>query len=83
MISITLACLWVVIASGIAITRGRYHWRAAYVLIAVGIPIVGYVTYQNGPILGLIVLACGMSILRWPVRFFGRWLLKQVRGRAE
>jgi hypothetical protein len=83
MLSITLACLWVLVATGIAMTRGRYHWPAAYALIAVGIPITGYVTYQNGPVLGLIVLACGASMLRWPVRFFARWIMRQIRRPGE
>lgn len=78
--SILFACLWVIAATAIAMSRGRWHWPAAYVLIAVGLPIVGYVWWQNGPVLGLIVLACGMSMLRWPVRFFLRWVMRQVRG---
>ena len=76
--SLVLACLWAVMASVIAMLPARIHWPAAYVLIAVGIPILGFVTYQNGPILGLIVLAAGVSVLRWPVLFLFRWLRGQV-----
>lgn len=66
--SLLLACLWAVTATLIAMLPSRdHHWRAAYGLIAVGIPILGWVTYQNGPWIGLIVLAAGTSILRWPV----------------
>lgn len=77
-ISLVLACLWAVAASVIAMLPTRIHWPAAYALISVGIPILGYVTYQNGPILGLIVLAAGVSVLRWPVLFLFRWLRGQV-----
>ena len=42
-------------------------------LIGIGIPLVGFVTYQNGPWVGLIVLIAGMSMLRWPVIYLGRW----------
>ena len=52
----------------------RGHWPAAWGLIAVGIPLVGWVTLQNGPFIGLAVLAAGVSILRWPVRYFLRWI---------
>ncbi len=77
-LSITLACIWAVTATLIAMLPSRdHHWRAAYVLIALGIPILGYVTYQNGPWLGLIVLAAGASILRWPLIYLWRW----ARGR--
>ena len=43
-------------------------------LIAVGIPILGYVTYENGPWWGMAVLLAGVSVLRWPVRYLWRWL---------
>lgn len=66
--SIILACLWAVTATLIAILPSRdRHWRAAYILITAGIPILGWVTLQNGPWLGLVVLAAGASILRWPL----------------
>jgi hypothetical protein len=74
-LSLTLACFWAVVANVLAMTPSKdHHWRNAYVLIAVGIPIVGYVTAQHGPWTGLIVLAAGCSVLRWPVIFLGRWL---------
>jgi hypothetical protein len=37
------------------------------VLIATGIPLLGYVTWQTGPVWGLICLAAGASVLRWPL----------------
>ncbi|NDV63645.1 DUF2484 family protein, partial [Puniceicoccales bacterium CK1056] len=44
------------------------------ILIAVGIPILGFVTWQHGPWFGMLVLAAGMSVLRWPVIYLGRWI---------
>ncbi|SDD16423.1 DUF2484 family protein [Ruegeria marina] len=74
-LSLILACVWAVAANVIAMLPSRdHHWRNAYMLIAVGIPILGYVTYENGPWIGLVVLAGGMSVLRWPVIYLGRWL---------
>lgn len=71
--SIILACLWAVTATLIAILPSRdRHWRAAYLLITAGIPILGWVTLQNGPWVGLIVLAAGASILRWPLIYLWR-----------
>ena len=76
--SLVLAGLWAVVANVLAMTPSRdAHWRAAYVLIATGIPILGYVTYQNGPWIGLIVLAAAMSVLRWPVIYLVRWLRRR------
>ena len=78
-LSVTLACLWVVVACVIAMFPSkRHHWPAAYALIAVGIPILGYVTYENGPWFGLIALFAGASILRWPVRYLWRWVRRRI-----
>ena len=74
-ISLTLACIWAVIANVLAMTPSKdHHWRNAYVLIAIGIPIIGYVTVQHGLWVGLIVLAAACSVLRWPVIYLSRWV---------
>jgi hypothetical protein len=79
--AIAAACLWFVLANLIALLPSRdHHWRAAYALIAVGVPILGWVTYTNGPWLGLLVLAAGASILRWPLRYLGRWIKVRIKG---
>ena len=80
MLSIALVCIWAIIANVLAMTPSKdNHWRNAYVLIAIGIPLLGYVTYENGPWVGLVVLLGGMSVLRWPVIYLGRW----VRGKGR
>ncbi len=77
--SLILVCLWAVTANLIAMLPSkRNHWPAAYGLITVGIPILGYVTYQHGPWVGLIALAAGASILRWPVFYLYRWVKTRV-----
>lgn len=79
--SIALAALWGIAANVLAMIPSKdNHWTRAYILIAVGIPILGYVTLQNGPWIGLIVMAAGMSVLRWPVIYLGRWLRRVGRG---
>jgi len=78
MIPLILALLWLITANVLALIPSKdNHWFRAYVLIAVGIPILGWVTYANGPWVGLLVLAAGASVLRWPVIYLSRW----VRGR--
>lgn len=71
-ISLVLACLWAVLACLIGMGPQRFHWPAAWALILTGIPILGYVTLQTGPIGGLICLAAGASILRWPLMRAGQ-----------
>jgi hypothetical protein len=79
-LSMLLACLWAITATLIALLPSRdKHWRAAYWLIGIGIPILGWVSYQNGPWVGMVVLAAGASILRWPLIY----LWRRVRGRGR
>ncbi|MFB9149445.1 DUF2484 family protein [Roseovarius ramblicola] len=77
--SLTLACLWALAANVLAMLPSRdNHWRRAWALIALGVPVLGLVTWQHGPWLGLIVLAAGMSVLRWPLVYLARWLRRQL-----
>lgn len=79
--SLALAGLWGVVANILAMLPSKdNHWKRAYFLIAVGIPILGYVTYESGPLIGLVVLAAGMSILRWPVIYLTRWTKAKLQG---
>jgi len=79
-LSILAACLWAFVATAVAMLPSRdHHWRAAYALIALGIPILGWVTYENGPWVGMIVLAAGASILRWPLIYLWRWIRRGGR----
>lgn len=79
MLPLALCLVWLIAANLIAMFPSRdYHWRAAYVLIAIGVPLLGWVTYVHGPIVGMVVLAAGASILRWPVVYFWRWLRRQL-----
>ena len=80
-LSLTLACLWALVANVLAMTPSKdHHCRNAYILIAGGIPIVGYIVVQHGPWIGLLVLAGGCSVLRWPVIYLKRWLRGMSRN---
>lgn len=76
--SLTAAALWVVVATLIALAPRRIHWPCAYALAAVGIPLLGWMTFENGPVWGLIGLGAGASILRWPLVS----LLRRMAGRT-
>lgn len=78
-LSLILACVWALVANVLAMFPSKdHHWSNAYKLIAVGIPILGFVTWQHGPWIGLLVLAAGMSVLRWPVIYLSRWIKSRV-----
>ncbi len=75
------AFLWLIVANLIAMLPSRdHHWRNAYILIAIGIPLLGWVTYVNGPIWGMVILAGGASVLRWPLIYLWRWIKRRIWG---
>ncbi|EDZ48554.1 DUF2484 family protein [Leisingera daeponensis] len=79
-LSLTLAAVWALAANILAMIPSRDgHWTRAYVLIALGVPLLGYVTWENGPWWGLAVLLAGMSVLRWPVIYLGRYIRRSLR----
>jgi hypothetical protein len=81
-LSLILACVWGLVANLIAMLPSRdNHWTYAYILIACGIPIVGFVTWQHGPGVGIFVMVAGMSVLRWPVIYLTRWVKGLVAAR--
>ncbi len=80
-LSLILALVWALAANVLAMIPSKdNHWTRAYILIGIGIPLLGYVTYQNGPWVGLLVLCAGISVLRWPVRYLLRWMRGQIHS---
>ncbi len=72
---LVLACVWLIVANVAAMLPSRdYHWRFAYFMIALGLPVLFGVFTTSGPWMGLAVLIAAMSVLRWPVLYLGRWL---------
>lgn len=82
-VPLALCLIWLIAANliGMLPTRDK-HWRAAYALIAIGLPLLAWLTWEAGVLIGLLFLAAAGSVLRWPVYFLGRWLKSMVlRGR--
>ncbi|OYW61122.1 MAG: hypothetical protein B7Z10_01760 [Rhodobacterales bacterium 32-66-7] len=70
---LTLCLVWLIAANVIGMFPSRdYHWRAAYALIAIGVPLLVWVTWAGGLLVGGLVFAAAASILRWPVIFAWR-----------
>jgi hypothetical protein len=76
---LALCLLWLIVANLIGMLPSRdKHWRAAYVMIAVGVPLLGWLTWVAGPLIGLAFLAAAASILRWPVVYLWRWIRQRI-----
>lgn len=70
-------CLWFVGANLAAMLPSRdRHWTAACLLIACGVPLLGWLTMAHGPVAGMLALGGGASVLRWPLVF----LMRRLRG---
>ena len=76
---LALACLWLVVANLLAMIPSRdNHWTRAYVLMALGVPLLVWIAWEHGVWIALLVLAAAMSLLRWPVVYLLRWLRRQA-----
>ena len=67
-LALALMALWAVTASLLPLLvppPGRQ--RAVWALVALGIPLVGLLTWQHGPWVGMLVLGAGVVLLRWSV----------------
>lgn len=78
-LSFILGCLWVIAANVIAMLPTKdHHWRAAYILMGVGAPLLVWVIWENGWLIGGLFLLAAASILRWPVIYAYRWLRRKT-----
>ena len=77
--SLMLSFVWLIAANVLAmIPSNDDHWRRAYILIAVGVPLWVWLLIQSGIVVALLVLAAAASVLRWPVRYLVRWIGRQL-----
>ena len=73
--ALVTGCIWLVVANLLGMLPSRdNHWRRAYVLIALGLPLLVWIGVEQGPWVALVFLAAGASVLRWPLIYLGRWL---------
>jgi hypothetical protein len=82
--ALSAACCWIILAAILAaIPSNDNHWRRAYALMALGVPLLVWVFVTDGIVFGLIFLAAAASVFRWPLRYLFAWVLRQVKGGAE
>ena len=77
--SLIAVFVWLVAANVLAMIPSKdNHWRRAYILIGLGVPLLAWVFWENPWWVGILTLAAGMSVLRWPVIYLGRWIGRSV-----
>ena len=73
------ALAWLALTNVVGMFPSKHHhWPQAYALIALGLPLLGWVFWVEGIWIGLAILFAASSVLRWPVRYLFRWLRDQV-----
>jgi hypothetical protein len=76
---LSLCLVWLIAANLIGMLPSRdLHWRAAYVMIAIGLPLWLWLVWEGGVIVGLVILLAAGSVLRWPVVYLARWLRRKL-----
>lgn len=79
MMSLVAGLIWLIAANLIGMLPSKdHHWRNAYGLIAVGVPLLIWLTYENGAWWGLAFLIAAGSVLRWPMLYLWRWVRARV-----
>jgi hypothetical protein len=48
------------------------------VLLAIGVPLLVWITIQHGFVMGLLGLVVGGLVLRWPVYYLWRWIKNTI-----
>lgn len=77
-LSLTLALAWLLVANIRAMFPSKdYLWNFAYVMMAIGVPILIGVFVQNGIWMALLVFVMAAWVMRWPVIYLGRWLRRK------
>lgn len=77
--SVIAALIWMLVVNLRAMFPSKdNHWKFAYAMIAVGIPILIWVFLEHGLLLAAVLLLGAMWVMRWPVIYLTRWLRRKV-----
>ncbi len=78
---VILAGFWIVAASIIAFLPQTFHKPfALYLLIPTVIVLLPWIYAAEGPLVGTLFLIGFCSILRWPVYFLGKFVIRRTMG---
>lgn len=69
LVSCGVVTTWLVVASLIPYLRPRYHFSASWLMVALGVPVLGWLTLHWGPGVGVGAFSIGfLVLLRQPLR---------------
>jgi hypothetical protein len=79
-LSLTLACVWVVLATVTAFLPMRLQYGPGLALLLAALPLLVFIGIQHSFWIVLLVLAGIVSMFRRPLWFLGRHWLRRMRG---
>ncbi|QBY00952.1 DUF2484 family protein [Rhodophyticola sp. CCM32] len=79
-LSLTFACLWVLAAAIVAMLPMRHQYIPGIALLILSLPLIGYVAWQHGPLLVLLVVFAVLSMFRRPLLYFARRAMTRLKG---
>lgn len=71
-LSLTLACIWVLIATVIAFLPMRFQYVPGLTLLTLAVPLLVFIAMQHGVWIVLLVLGGIISMFRRPLFYLGR-----------
>jgi len=69
-----LFCIWIIVAAMIGFAPARFHWRGAYALIGLGVPLLIWMAFEQPVWVTALCTLAAASVLRWPLIRLGRWV---------
>ncbi len=80
---LVFALAWLVVVNVRGMFPSRdHHWRFAYGMMALGVPILGLVWWHHGLWYALLLLVLAGWVMRWPVIYGWRWLRRRFSSRG-
>ncbi|MEM9851196.1 MAG: DUF2484 family protein [Pseudomonadota bacterium] len=73
--AVVLSAFWVMLGTGVALSPRAYHPPGALMLLTLLIPILPYMAITV-PWLAVLFFLGAVSILRWPIYYIGRHMLR-------
>ena len=81
-VSILATCLWVLAVSVVGMMPRRFHKPAGFPLMFLFFPLLVWVGYEMGWIWAVVLLFAGLSIFRYPAKYYGLLLWRRITGRG-
>ena len=80
-LSILMAALWVLVATGVAMLPMRWQFPPGIVLLLAAPVLIAFLGYEHGPVAAIAGLAAFVSMFRNPLRYY--WRKWTAGGKAE